>query len=119
MLERLEGLEEEYQQVASRMNDPAVLTDQHALRDTGRRLKELEPIIAAYRQYKAASDDLAAAREMLAEAAGDERDEMRAEIDDAEATIARLDEELKVLLLPRDPNDDKNVIVEIRGAEGG
>ena len=119
MLERLAGLEEEYQQVAARMNDPAVLTDQRALRDTGRRLKELEPIVAAYNEYKQASDDLAAAKEMLTEATGDERDEMRAEIDDAEAIMARLEEELKVLLLPKDPNDDKNVIVEIRGAEGG
>src|SRR5437870_13539221 len=114
MLERLAGLEEEYQQVADQMNDPAVLTDQRALRDTGRRLKELEPIIAAYQAYKVAQDDMAAAREMLTEATGTERDEMRAEIDDAEATIARLDDELKVLLLPRDPNDEKNVIVEIR-----
>jgi peptide chain release factor 1 len=119
VLERLEGLEEEYQHVAARMNDPAVLSDQHALRDTGRRLKELEPIVAAYREYKAAVDDLAAATEMLGDATGDERDEMRTEIDDAEATIARLEEVLKLLLLPRDPNDDKNVIVEVRGAEGG
>src|SRR3954468_22817613 len=107
MLERLAGLEEEYQHVADRMNDPAVLTDQRALRDTGRRLKELEPIVAAYRSYKAALDDVEAAKEMLPEASGGGEDERRAEIDDGEATIARLDDELKVLLLPRDPNDDK------------
>ena len=109
MLERLAGLVEEYQQVADRMNDPAVLTDQRALRDTGRRLKELEPIVAAYREYKAALDDLGAAKELG----------MKDEAAESEATIARLEEELRVLLLPRDPNDDKNVIVEIRGAEGG
>ncbi|HVM03971.1 MAG TPA: peptide chain release factor 1 [Acidimicrobiales bacterium] len=119
MLERLEGLEEEYAQVAARMNDPAVLTDQHALRDTGRRLKELEPIVNAYRRYREAVDNQAAGREMLAEATGDDRALLLAEIAGLEATIERLDEELKVLLLPRDPNDDKNVIVEIRGAEGG
>src|SRR5947199_4760174 len=56
---------------------------------------------------------------MATEAIGVERDEMAAEVEKAEATIARLDEEIKVLLLPRDPNDDKNVIIEIRGAEGG
>jgi peptide chain release factor 1 len=119
MLDRLAGLEEEYQHVLDRMNDPAVLSDQHALRDTGRRMKELEPIVAAYREYKAATDDLEVAREMAAESEGAERDEMQAEVAKAEATIARLDEELKILLLPRDPNDDKNIIVEIRGAEGG
>ncbi len=109
MLERLAGLEEEYQQVADRMNDPAVLTDQRALRDTGRRLKELEPIVAAYREYKAALDDLGAAKELG----------LKDEAAESEADIARLEEELRLLLLPRDPNDDKNVIVEIRGAEGG
>src|SRR3954467_4417081 len=98
MLERLAGLEEEYQQVAARMNDPAVLTDQRAMRDTGRRLKELEPIVAAYRQYRAVTDDLTAAREMLAEASGDDRDTMRAEIDDLEMQLSRLDDELKILL---------------------
>ena len=119
MLERLDGLEEEYAQVAARMNDPAVLSDQHSLRDTGRRLKELEPIVNAYRRYREAVDNLTAGREMLAEATGDDRSLLQAEITDLEATIERLDEELKVLLLPRDPNDEKNVIVEIRGAEGG
>ena len=109
MLERLAGLEEEYQQVTDRMNDPAVLTDQRALRETGRRFKELEPIVAAYREYKAALDDLGAAQELG----------MTDEAAEAEATIARLEDELKVLLLPRDLNEDRNVIVEIRGAEGG
>jgi peptide chain release factor 1 len=109
VLERLAGLEEEYGHVAERMNDPAVLTDQHALRDTGRRLKELEPIVNAYRQYRSALEDLEVAKELG----------MRDEATDAEGRIARLEEELNVLLLPRDPNDDKNVIVEVRGAEGG
>ncbi len=119
VLERLDGLEEEYAQVAERMNDPAVLTDQHALRDTGRRLKELEPVVDAYRRYRQATDDLAAGREMLQEATGEDRALLLAEVEGLERTIAGLDEELKVLLLPRDPNDEKNVIVEIRGAEGG
>jgi peptide chain release factor 1 len=109
MLERLAGLEEEYQQVTDRMNDPAVLTDQRSLREVGRRFKELEPVVAAYREYKAALDDLGAAKELG----------MPEEAAQAEATIARLEEEIKVLLLPRDPNDERNVIVEIRGAEGG
>src|SRR5688500_20123706 len=56
---------------------------------------------------------------MLSEASGDDRDLMRAEVEEAEADLARIEDELKVLLLPKDPNDDRNVIVEIRGAEGG
>jgi peptide chain release factor 1 len=99
--------------------DPAVVRDQNELRKTGRRVKELEAIVGAYREYRDVSDDLATAKEMLAGASGDDRDVMQAEIDAAEARLAQLDDELKVLLIPKDPNDDKNVIVEIRGAEGG
>ncbi len=119
MLERLEGLEEEYAQVSDQMNDPGVLGDHRALRATGRRLKELEPIVSAYRQYRQVAEDLAAGAEMLTEAKGEDRELLRAELDDLEATRARLEDELKVLLVPKDPNDDRNVIVEIRGAEGG
>jgi len=119
VLERLAGLEDEYARAAERMNDPAVLTDQHALRDTGRRLKELEPVVNAYRRYRETTQNLEAGREMLADATGDDRALLEAEVAELEAVIVALDSELKVLLLPRDPNDDKNVIVEIRGAEGG
>src|SRR5687768_6466685 len=101
------------------LGDPAVLSDQKRLRQVSRRHKELEPIVQAYRQYKQAHDDLATAKEMFTESSGDDREMLRAEIEAAEATISRLDEEMKVLLLPKDPNDDRNVIVEIRGAEGG
>ncbi|HLY82686.1 MAG TPA: peptide chain release factor 1 [Acidimicrobiales bacterium] len=119
MLERLAGLEAEYESVLSRLSDQAVLSDQRALRDTSRRHKTLEPIVAAYRQYRQALDDLAAAKEMLPDTDGEDREVVRAELDKAEATMSRLEEELKVLLLPDDPNEGKNVIVEIRGAEGG
>jgi peptide chain release factor 1 len=119
VLERLADLEREYEDAQTRMGDPVVLHDQNELRKAGRRVKELEAVVGAYRDYQSALDDLATAKELLGDAAGDERDEMRAEIDSAEARIAQLEDDLKVLLLPKDPNDDKNVIVEIRGAEGG
>src|SRR3954451_13231007 len=63
--------------------------------------------------------DLSTAKEMFGDASGDDREVLRAEIDQAEATIERLDGEIKVLLLPSDPNEGRNVIVEVRGAEGG
>ena len=119
MLERLAGLEQEYEAVLSRLADPAVLSDQRALRTTSRRHKELEPIVHAYRQYRQASEDLDAAKEMLPDAEGDDRDVVRAEVDQAEAAMARLEDEIRLLLAPKDPNEGKNVIVEIRGAEGG
>ncbi len=119
MLERLQGLEEEYDAVVRRLSDPAVLTDQAALREASRRHKALEPIIEAYHEYRQALDDLATAKEMLPDAEGEDREMLRAEVDSAEGRIAAVEEELKALLLPKDANDGKNVILEIRGAEGG
>lgn len=119
MLERLGDLEREYEDVEARLADPAVIADQRRYADTARRYKELEEIVVRSRQLRQATDDLQTAREMFSEASGDDREIMRAEVDDNEAAIARLEDELKTLLLPKDPNDDKNVIVEIRGAEGG
>jgi peptide chain release factor 1 len=109
VLERLAGLEEEYEDVLRRLGDPEVISDMRALKDASRRHKELEPVVAAYRQYRSALEDLEVARELG----------MREEGDESEARIAELEEQLKLLLLPTDPNDAKNVIVEIRGAEGG
>src|SRR5438874_3054589 len=119
MLERLADLEREYEDVLAKLADPAVIGDQRALRDVSRRHKELEPIVQRYREYRAAMDQLTEAKQMLGDSSGDDREIWRSMVDENEATMERLEEELKVLLLPRDPNDEKNVIVEIRGAEGG
>jgi peptide chain release factor 1 len=109
VLERLADLEKEYEEVLLDLSDNEVLTDQRRLREVSRKHKQLEPIVLAYRDYRSAHEDLEVAKELG----------MREESDLAERRIAELEEELKVLLLPKDPNDDKNVIVEIRGAEGG
>jgi peptide chain release factor 1 len=109
VLERLADLEKEYEEVLLDLSDSEVLTDQRRLREVSRKHKQLEPIVLAYRQYRAAHEDLEVAKELG----------MKEEADLAERRITDLAEELKVLLLPKDPNDDKNVIMEIRGAEGG
>jgi peptide chain release factor 1 len=119
MRDRLRLLEEEFTDVESRLAAPDVASDPKQLRDLSRRHKELEPIVRATRAYEQAHSDLEAAKEMLKDATGEDRDVMKAEVDDAEARIEALDAELKVLLLPADPNAGRNVIVEIRGAEGG
>jgi peptide chain release factor 1 len=119
VLDRLEALEEEFRSVEARLSDPDVFGDQTQYVQLTKRHKELEPIVAAVRAHRQAREDLAAAKEMLDGTTGDDREMVRAEMAQAEAAIARLDEELKVLLLPRDPNDGRTVIVEIRGAEGG
>jgi peptide chain release factor 1 len=116
---RLAGLEAEYHDVVRSQSDPKVLADQRAQRSTGRRAKELEPIVAAYQAYRAAAETVETAHELLAEADAEEAASLRRDIDEAGEAMARLEAELKVLLLPRDPNDAKDVIVEIRGAEGG
>ena len=118
-LERLQDLEGEYDAVEAQLADPAVLTDPNQLRDASRRHKQLTPLVTTYRRYVARQADLDAAHELLSEATGDERELLRAEAHAAEEELEQLQDELKDLLIPADPNDGKNVIVEIRGAEGG
>jgi peptide chain release factor 1 len=119
MLDRLASLEDEFAAVESRLADPGIFADQEQYVALSRRHKELEPVVRATRELRQSIDDLSTAREMLTDTAGDDREMVRAEVERAEADIARLEDELRLLLLPKDPNDGKNVIVEIRGAEGG
>jgi peptide chain release factor 1 len=119
VLERLSAIENEYEQVEARLGDADVLGDPALLRQVNQRYRDLTPLVEAIRAYRGRLDDLAAAKEMFSDATGDDRESMRAEINGADADIADLEERIKLLLLPKDPNDGKNVIVEIRGAEGG
>ncbi|HEY6623198.1 MAG TPA: peptide chain release factor 1 [Acidimicrobiales bacterium] len=117
--DRLPRLAEEYESVVAQLNDPETSSDPRRLRDLSRRHKELSEVIDAWRQLQAAESDLDAAREMVADSVSEERDLARAEVDKAESDISRLEESLQQLLVPRDQNAGRNVIVEIRGAEGG
>ncbi len=119
MLERIAGLEDELRDVEIRLGDPAVQRDQNQLADLGRRFKQLDEIVRCGQRLRAATDDLDVARSMLSEATQSERDELRIEIDNYSAAIELETERLKVLMLPSDPNDGRDVIVEIRGAAGG
>lgn len=119
MLERLSGLEAEYENVLNELSDPVVQGDSAKLRTVGQRFKQLEPLVMKTREYRRTLEDLATAKEMADESDGADREAMRAECSELEARIPIIEEELKVLLLPPDPNDARNVIVEIRGAEGG
>jgi peptide chain release factor 1 len=112
-------LEREFLDLQSRLGDQDLLADQTAYTQAARRYSELEAIVERVRGLRQAHEDLRTAKEMITDASADDRDILRAEVDDAEAAIVRLDAELRDLLLPKDPNDAKNVIVEIRGAEGG
>ncbi|MBW3537164.1 MAG: peptide chain release factor 1 [Actinobacteria bacterium] len=119
MRDRLEQLEAEFEDILQQLSTQEVMSDPDQLRKIGQRHSQLEPIVAASRGLRAAEEDLEAARQMLDDAKGDERDELRAEIDSARKRIGDKEEELKLLLLPRDPNDERAVIFEIRGTEGG
>jgi peptide chain release factor 1 len=119
VLDRLDALEREFGEVEARLGDPAVLGDQKRLAAVARRHKELEAVVTCARSMREAQGNLAAAREMYAEGDAEDRESLRVDISELEAEIAKLDADLKLLMLPRDPNDDKNVIMEIRGAEGG
>ena len=117
--DRYVELELEYEQVLARLADPAVVGDRVAFLKASRRHKELEPVVRVVRELRSAREDEVIARDLLAEAPADERDLARAELAGAEKQLATLEDELRTLLLPKDPNDGRNVIVSIRGAEGG
>ncbi len=119
MLDRLRHVVDEYETLEAQLSDPDVLADADELRRLSKRYNELTPIVDAYRRRQAREGDADTARELLHGASGEEREMLGAEIEAATADVAELDGELRELMLPRDPHDGKNVIVEIRGAEGG
>jgi peptide chain release factor 1 len=117
--DRIAALESEFAAVEADLSDPEILADSDRVRDLSRRHKELGEIVRAWHELKAAREDVTTAREMLTEAAGEERELMRAEVEESEANVAELEERIQSLLLPKDPNVGRNVIMEIRGAVGG
>ncbi len=120
MFERLDELEAELEKLESQLPEIYAAGDQRAARDAGRRHAELKPVVDAYREYRAADADLTDARELLAgESDPEMREYLASEIDAKEAQLTTLDARIRQLLVPRDPNAGKNVIVEIRGGEGG
>ena len=117
--ERLVDWERELASVQRDLGDPAVVTQPGRLLELSRRNKDLEALIDAGRRLSQAEADVSTARQLLAEAAGDDRELVRTELETAERDVAELEERLRLLLVPSDPNDGRNVIVAIRGAEGG
>lgn len=117
---RLQDLEDRYNQLNEFLMDPNVISDLKKLRDYSKEQSDLEDTVQTYREYKTVVDEHKDAKSMLGEKLDPEMREMvKLELDELEARKKQLEESLKVLLLPKDPNDDKNVIVEIRGAAGG
>ncbi|MFN8037004.1 MAG: peptide chain release factor 1 [Acidimicrobiia bacterium] len=120
MFERLADLETELEKLESRLPEIYASGDQAAAREAGRRHADLKPVVDTYREYRAAERDLADVRELLTHEADPEaKEQWREEAVHQEERVAGLEARLRELLIPRDPNDGKNVIMEIRGAVGG
>ena len=117
--ETLNVLQDELHLVESQLSEPDVASDLTRLRDLSRRHKELAEINTAWNELRAAQSDYATAKEMFNETSGDDRELWREEMNSAEEKIPELELNLETLLLPHDPNEGRNVILEIRGAEGG
>ncbi len=121
MDEKLEALNARYDEISMKLSDPAVIADNRQYRDLMREYKDLTPIIEMYRKYRAAVKNREAAESELA-AAGDDgelRELAQSELNESKELIEQYSEELKMLLLPRDPDDDRSVIMEIRAGAGG
>jgi len=120
VLERLQSLEDRYDKLNELLSDPEVISDTTKLREYSKEQSDLEEVVQTYRTYKDVEQQLKDTKEMLEEESDDDMQEMaKAEIEELSEKEQELEENLKILLLPKDPNDDKNVFIEIRGAAGG
>jgi peptide chain release factor 1 len=120
MIDRLEAIARRYREIESEMARPEVASDHEQITKLAREQRTLRETFETYEAYKRARQDMESAREMLKHEKDPEMQEyMRAEERRASEKVAELDQKLKVLLLPKDPNDDRDVVVEIQGAEGG
>ena len=120
MLDKLEGLKEKYDLLTEQISDPDVMGDQKEYTKILKERANLEPIVLKFEEYRSYKEQLIENKEMLDDADdGDFKDMILEEIDTLTENIEKAETELKILLLPKDPNDDKNVIIEIRGGAGG
>ena len=120
ILTRLDGLKLKYEEIGQKLTDPEVIADVKQFIQFNKEYRELEPIIEASERYRTAIANLAEAKDILANDKDEEMREMaREEIAELEPAIVRMEEEIKLLLIPKDPQDSKNAIMEIRGGTGG
>lgn len=120
MFDKLGVLEEKYEELSIKVADPEIIAEQSNWQKLMKEMSDLEPIIEKYRDYKKTKEDIEGAKEIL-ETSNDEefRELAKMELSEKEDAMEEIQKELKILMLPKDPNDDKNVIVEIRGGAGG
>ena len=120
MFDKLESLVERLDTVLQQLNDPDVAGDQNRFRDLMKEQSDLAPIVEKYKEYVQEKQNIEESLELLEEESDEEMKELaKEELSESKANVERLEEELKILLIPKDPNDDKNIIVEIRAGAGG
>lgn len=120
MFDKLEDLVKRLDEVMQELSEPDVVSDQNRFRNLMKEQNELAPIVEKYKEYKEAKQTIEDSVEMLEEEHDEEmRELLKEELSEAKKNVEQYEEELKVLLLPKDPNDDKNVIVEIRAVPVG
>ena len=119
MFDKLDFITEKYDELAQKVSDPEIINNQPVWQKHIKEMGEMEPIVKAYKEYKKAKTELADAKEILEEGDEEMRELAKMEISELEETIENQEAELKILLLPKDPNDEKNVILEVRAGTGG
>ncbi|MDE6830362.1 MAG: PCRF domain-containing protein, partial [Lachnospiraceae bacterium] len=119
MFDRLEDLLIRMEEILSELQEPDVASDQTRFRKLMKEQNDLSPIVEAYKEYKTCKQNIEDSLQMLEEESDDEMRELaKEELNESKARVEELEKELKILLLPKDPNDDKNVVVEIRAGAG-
>ena len=119
MFDKLDFIVEKYDELSMKVSDPDVIANQTVWQKHIKEMGEMEPIVKKYTEYKTAKNSMAEAKEMLEMGDEELRELAKMEISDLEDQIPAMEEELKILLLPKDPNDEKNVILEVRAGTGG
>ncbi|MBC5998040.1 peptide chain release factor 1 [Romboutsia ilealis] len=120
MLQKLAVLEDKYKELTEKISDPEVISDQKVWQKYMKEHADLEPIIMKFREYQSVLNSIKDSKEILQEESDEELRELaKMELSEMEDQVEPLEAELKILLLPKDPNDEKNVIVEVRGGAGG
>ncbi|WP_017186961.1 peptide chain release factor 1 [Alkalibacillus haloalkaliphilus] len=120
MFDKLQNLEDRYNQLTDLLMDPEVINDSNKLREYSKEQAELQAVVDKYRRYKEITEQIEDAKVMLSDESDEDMVEMaKEELEELQPEVETLEQEMKLLLIPKDPNDDKNVIMEIRGAAGG
>lgn len=119
MINRLENYAKRYDEINAELSDPAICSDIKKLTSLSKEQRSIEKVVMVYREYKKALDSIEDLKEMKKDSDPEIAEMAAMELEETKEAIVRMEEEIKILLIPKDPNDDKNVIVEIRGAAGG